>query len=307
MKPLVALCCVIFLISCDLFKIQEKQRSDNEILAIVNTEKFFKKDLTILLPQNINKIDSQLLVKSYIQDWAVKKLLLEKAENNSSLETVIQIDDLVKDYKESLLINNYKEQLVKQKLDTVVTEEELEEYYFLNKENFKLNEELVKIKFLCVNNTINDKKEILRLFKSDDILDLEFKQESNGNSGVFFRSTIDGIIIKGWQVEVAPAGHPLDKTGGIYESYGRGWLIKPDSKYDSVVKDNEWNKMRIKVFNDQVTTWVNGTQMINLKDSIISKGKGGIALQIHDGGGIKVKWKNIKIHEFKKPDIDINF
>ena len=139
------------------------------------------------------------------------------------------------------------------------------------------------------------------------ILDLEFKQESNGNSGVFFRSTIDGIIIKGWQVEVAPAGHPLDKTGGIYESYGRGWLIKPDSKYDSVVKDNEWNKMRIKVFNDQVTTWVNGTQMINLKDSIISKGKGGIALQIHDGGGIKVKWKNIKIHEFKKPDIDINF
>ena len=51
----------------------------------------------------------------------------------------------------------------------------------------------------------------------------------------------------------------------------------------------------------------NGTQMINLKDSIISKGKGGIALQIHDGGGIKVKWKNIKIHEFKKPDIDINF
>jgi hypothetical protein len=60
--------------------------------------------------------------------------------------------------------------------------------------------------------------------------------------------------------------------------------------------------MRIKVFDDQVTTWVNGTQMINLKDSIISKGKGGIALQIHDGGRIKVKWKNIKIHEFKKSE-----
>ena len=127
MKSLVALYCVVFLISCDLFKIQEKHRSDNEILAIVNTEKFFKKDLTILLPQNINKIDSQLLVKSYIKDWAIKKLLLEKAQNNSSLEMVNQIDDLVKDYKESLLINNYKEQLVKQKLDTVVTDRELEE------------------------------------------------------------------------------------------------------------------------------------------------------------------------------------
>ncbi|MDG2357516.1 MAG: hypothetical protein P8L21_04465 [Polaribacter sp.] len=201
MKSLVALYCVVFLISCDLFKIQEKHRSDNEILAIVNTEKFFKKDLTILLPQNINKIDSQLLVKSYIKDWAIKKLLLEKAQNNSSLEMVNQIDDLVKDYKESLLINNYKEQLVKQKLDTVVTDRELEEYYLLNKENFKLNEELVKIKFLHVDNTINDKKEILKLFKSDDILDLEEleKQELSFKFHQFNDSMwtqLDNVLLK---------------------------------------------------------------------------------------------------------------
>ena len=201
MKSLIASCCLIFLISCDLFDVQEKQRTNNEILAIVNTEKFFKKDLTILLPQNINKIDSQLLVKSYIQDWAIKKLLLEKAENNSSLETVNQIDDLVKDYKESLLINNYKEQLVKQKLDTIVTEKELEEYYLSNKENFKLNEELVKIKFLHIDNTINDKKEILKLFKSDDILDLEEleKQELSFKFHQFNDSTwtqLDNVLLK---------------------------------------------------------------------------------------------------------------
>ena len=201
MKSLIASCCLIFLISCDLFDVQEKQRTNNEILAIVNTEKFFKKDLTILLPQNISKIDSQLLVKSYIQDWAIKKLLLEKAENNSSLETVNQIDDLVKDYKESLLINNYKEQLVKQKLDTIVTEKELEEYYLLNKENFKLNEELVKIKFLHIDNTINDKKEILKLFKSDDILDLEEleKQELSFKFHQFNDSTwtqLDNVLLK---------------------------------------------------------------------------------------------------------------
>ena len=201
MKSLIASCCLIFLISCDLFDVQEKQRTNNEILAIVNTEKFFKKDLTILLPQNINKIDSQLLVKSYIQDWAIKKLLLEKAQNNSSLETVNQIDDLVKDYKESLLINNYKEQLVKQKLDTIVTEKELEEYYLLNKENFKLNEELVKIKFLHIDNTINDKKEILKFFKSDDILDLEEleKQELSFKFHQFNDSTwtqLDNVLLK---------------------------------------------------------------------------------------------------------------
>jgi hypothetical protein len=50
-------------------------------------------------------------------------------------------------------------------------------------------------------------------------LTLEFKQEANGNSGVFFRSSIDGVKISGWQCEVAPIDH---HTGGIYESYGRG-------------------------------------------------------------------------------------
>lgn len=126
----------------------------------------------------------------------------------------------------------------------------------------------------------------------DFILELDFKQEDNGNSGVFFRSTVDGVKVKGWQVEVAPPGY---HSGGIYESYGRGWLIKPDQSKDSIVKMGEWNKMKIKVFGDEVTTWINENQMIKIKDSIIGLGKGGVALQIHDGGGIKVKWKNINL------------
>lgn len=126
----------------------------------------------------------------------------------------------------------------------------------------------------------------------DFILTLEFKQENNGNSGVFFRSTVDGTKVRGWQAEVAPPGF---HSGGIYESYGRGWLIKPDSSKDSVVKMGEWNDMKIKVFGNEVTTWINNDEMIKINDSIIGKGVGGIALQIHDGGGIKVRWKNITI------------
>lgn len=126
----------------------------------------------------------------------------------------------------------------------------------------------------------------------DFILELVFKQEDNGNSGVFFRSTVDGVKVKGWQVEVAPPGY---HSGGIYESYGRGWLIKPDQSKDSIVKMGEWNKMKIKVYGDEVTTWINENQMIKIKDSIIGLGRGGVALQIHDGGGIKVKWKNINL------------
>jgi len=126
------------------------------------------------------------------------------------------------------------------------------------------------------------------------ILSLEFKQESNGNSGVFFRSTMEGIKISGWQVEVAP---PKKYTGGIYESYGRGWLIKPNPSKDTVLKMGKWNQMKIKVIGSSVTTWLNGIKMVEIEDKKIGKGKGSIALQIHNGGGIKVRWKNIKIEE----------
>ena len=129
-------------------------------------------------------------------------------------------------------------------------------------------------------------------FYDNFILTLEFNQESDGNSGVFFRSNIEGTKISGWQVEVAPPG---SHSGGIYESYGRGWLIQPPSEYDDVVVLNQWNFMKIKVFNNEVTTWINGIKMININDDKIGKGVGSIALQIHDGGNIKVKWKNINI------------
>ena len=130
-------------------------------------------------------------------------------------------------------------------------------------------------------------------YYDDFILTLEFKQESNGNSGVFFRSTVEGIIISGWQVEIAPPGMA---TGGIFESYGRGWLIKPNLK-DVNLNDGDWNLMKIIVDKDYVKTWLNGNEMISLKDELIGIGRGSIVLQIHEGDDVKVRWRNIKLEK----------
>ncbi len=123
-------------------------------------------------------------------------------------------------------------------------------------------------------------------------LSIEFKQEADGNSGVFFRSSLEGTKISGWQAEVAP---PNKHTGGIYESYGRGWLIQPKPGLDQSLIMGKWNHLRIKVIDNQVTTWLNGQKMIHLEDEKIGAAMGQIALQIHDGGGIKVRWRNIRI------------
>lgn len=134
-----------------------------------------------------------------------------------------------------------------------------------------------------------------RKYYDDFEVTLDFKQEANGNSGVFIRSYIKtGVNISGWQVEVAPPGKD---SGGIYESYGRGWIAQIPDEKENILKMGDWNTMKIRVKGDTVTTWLNGETMTELTDEQIGKGKGRILLQIHSGGGIKVRWRNIELTE----------
>ena len=133
---------------------------------------------------------------------------------------------------------------------------------------------------------------------------LDFKQISDGNSGVFIRTYFKkGTDLSGWQVEVALPG---EHTGGIYESEsdgsGRGWISSIPAEKENILKTGEWNTMRIRIIGDEVTTWLNGEKMTELKDEKIGQGKGRIALQIHEmrEGSIKVLWKNIQIKELNK-------
>jgi len=132
-----------------------------------------------------------------------------------------------------------------------------------------------------------------KFYKNFD-LTVEFLQESNGNSGLFFRSTIEGTRISGWQCEVAPPGH---NTGGIYESYGRGWLKRIDDDKENVLKPGDWNTLRLRVEGDRVQSWLNGVPRVDFTDEKIGQADGSIALQIHSGGGIKVRWRNLLIEE----------
>jgi hypothetical protein len=173
MRFLSILFCIFTLTSCDYIKLQDKDAPTSEIIAIVNTDKLFKEDLKDFLPRNISREDSLILVKSFIQDWAVKKLLLDAAANNNTQESLKNINNLVQDYKESLLINNFKEALIKQQLDTIISDNEVEAYYLINNENFKLNEVLVKSRYLYFDASIINKKEIVKFFKSEEIEDAE--------------------------------------------------------------------------------------------------------------------------------------
>ena len=135
-----------------------------------------------------------------------------------------------------------------------------------------------------------------REYYKDFDLTVEFKQFSNGNAGLFFHSFVHGGYknnhVNGWQCEVAPKGND---TGGIYESSGRGWLAQIPDEKENILKEGEWNTLRLRVEGDHVQTWLNGQPMVDINDKLIGSKTGRIMLQIHDGDSSKVIWKNFNL------------
>ncbi len=174
MRKLLFTTLLLTLVSCEYLQVETKEEVINEpVVASVREEKLYLSELESVIPKGIAKQDSLVIAKSYITSWAKQQLFVQKAEINISQLQSDEIEKLVKAYRKSLYINDYKERLIKQQLDTVVTQEEIITYYSQNKENFKLNEELLQIKFIHFGNDFIDKKETIKKFQSDKEEDLE--------------------------------------------------------------------------------------------------------------------------------------
>ncbi|CAM1346773.1 hypothetical protein [Tenacibaculum crassostreae] len=159
--------------SCELVSLKKEKTREDKPIASVYNKHLYKKDIKDLLPKNLSKEDSLVVVKGLINSWAKQELLFIKAEENISEVNSEQIENLVNNYKKGLYINGYKERLVKQKLDTVVTEEEIALYYEKNKENFKVSEELLQFEYVNFGKDFLDKKETIAQFKSEKEEDKE--------------------------------------------------------------------------------------------------------------------------------------
>lgn len=120
-----------------------------------------------------------------------------------------------------------------------------------------------------------------------------FKAEGTGNSGIFYHSSIDGVDIKGVQVEVDP--NPGKHTGGLYESGGRAWLIKPDAAAEKALKVGEWNEVLFTVSGNHVVTYVNGVKAVDYTDPTPKYTDGKIALQLHSGGEGRMRFKDLYV------------
>jgi len=156
--------------SCNYFSF--KKEKNHKILAKVYNDILYLKDIKSIIPPNIAKQDSLVFLNNYVNNWARQKLLLNTAELNLN-ENQTEFDKLVKKYKEDLYINKYKEEVIKQYLDTIVSQKNIKDFYKKNKDNFRLNEILVKLKYIEIGNDVINPKVFIKLFKSDKKEDLE--------------------------------------------------------------------------------------------------------------------------------------
>lgn len=132
------------LVSCEYFEAQPEEGA----VARVNESYLYFSDIEKLVPDNTSPQDSALIVSNYINRWATQQLLIDQANINLRSDKLEQFDKLVAEYKNDLLIDAYKNVIVGKQLDSTITDAEFEDYYAKNKENFKLNEIILKVRFL---------------------------------------------------------------------------------------------------------------------------------------------------------------
>lgn len=162
----------ILVISCDLFKSQDNRK----VVVRVNNSYLYEEDIKSLVGDGISAEDSTIIVNSYINRWATQQLLIDRAKLNLPEARQKEFNELVENYKNELYTNAYTDAVVSKELDSVFTDTIIASYYEQNKENFKLSQDLVKLRYINLeaNNTNLDKiKDWFVRFNEEDKVKLQ--------------------------------------------------------------------------------------------------------------------------------------
>jgi hypothetical protein len=160
--------------SCTFFGKEENTTN----AARVNNHYLYREELSEHISNNLSKIDSTVAARNYIQNWARDKLFLDRAKLNLPQEQQSYFRDLSKRYEEQLFKKAYKDALIEKQLKVQIDSSEIALYYQDNKSNFKLNEDLVQLKYLQLDKKMKSLRDIKRefvRFNAEDMLSLQEK------------------------------------------------------------------------------------------------------------------------------------
>lgn len=157
-------------VSCGYFnKVEEEQ-----VVARVKGNYLYRNEIEELVPEGISKADSALIVNSYINRWARQHLLMDGAQRNLTEIQQSEFQSLVNQYKNDLFTKAYLDGLVLQNIDTIISFKQAEEFYQANRESFKLNENIVKLRYINISLNALNLKEVTERLRNYDSTDRVF-------------------------------------------------------------------------------------------------------------------------------------
>lgn len=147
------------------------RRSERIVVAECYDNKLYADELEGLMPSSAGKMDSLAQVNAFIDSWIRKQLLVHQAEINLTPQQ-LDFSKQLQDYRNSLVIYAYETQMIEQYLDTIVSQEEIVDYYEKHKENFQISSTMVKAAYVILEEDCKQKKEFKQLLNNPDTLDL---------------------------------------------------------------------------------------------------------------------------------------
>ena len=230
MRTFSYLIAAVFLIlpsaSCD---VASSLVHDDQPVAKVGREKLYRSEVESMIPDMISPEDSAGLAEKYIRLWAMDRLYMKVAEAQLS-KSEIDVSGELESYRRSLVRYRYEQRYLNDRLDTLITDAQIREYYLANGEDFKLQRPLLKLRFVDVMKDSPDKDEILRLMSSDEYGELELADSLARKSALRYFDSSDswmdaGELSRYFGVTVGEMLDAMDEDMIVIEPEGRGDLL----------------------------------------------------------------------------------
>lgn len=174
-------------------------KKEKEPVAEVGEKKLFHSDLAEIIPSDIDPADSSLLADDFVKKWIKQELLIQKADENLTFEQKNVTKEL-QEYRSSLIIYKYKNELMKQKMDTTVSNEQIENYYNTHSENFNLDKNIVKALFVKIPNEVANPellKELVKDTSEEGLNELrDYCVQYSKKFDIFIDNWVDFEIVK---------------------------------------------------------------------------------------------------------------
>jgi len=161
----------LFSVSCNQFKV-----SKEEVIARVGSVYLYRTDLEKELDLFINKDDSILNTRNFIDQWARNQIILQQAKINLNLKEIESLDALIDQYKIDLYSNTYKQTVLNKSIDTIISVQELDSFLIQNQSIFKLNSPLYQVRYIQLphdNVDVNEIKRSFQRFNTEDVYFLD--------------------------------------------------------------------------------------------------------------------------------------